>query len=61
MTAEEIKAHYKLEIEKAESAMEKNLLKAEMNHKLKLVDLNEDTNYQTRASESKFECIGCGS
>jgi len=41
--------------------MEKNLLKAEMNHKLKLVDLNEDTNYQTRASESKFECIGCGS
>ena len=42
MTAEEIKAHYKLEIEKAGSAMEKNLLKAEMNHKLKLVDLNED-------------------
>lgn len=59
MTAEEIKAHYKLEIEKAETAMEKNLLKAEMNHKLKLVDLNEETDYQKRASESKFECIGC--
>lgn len=61
MTVEEIKAHYMSEIEKAETAMEKNLLKAEMNHKLKLMDLNQDADYSALAAKSKFECIGCGS
>jgi hypothetical protein len=61
MTVEEIKTHYTGEIENAETAMEKNLLKAEMNHKIKLLDLNAEADYSKLASESKFDCIGCGS
>lgn len=61
MTVEEIKGHYMSEIEKAETAMEKNLLKAEMNHKVKLMEMNANTNFQQMREESQFECIGCGS
>lgn len=59
MTVEEIKSHYSGLIEQADTAMEKNLLKAEMNHKLKLLDLNQETDYQKMSSDSQFECIGC--
>lgn len=59
MKVEEIKSHYEKLIEQAETAMEKNLLKAEMNHKLKLLELNQETDYDKMASDSQFECIGC--
>jgi|DEB0MinimDraft_6_1074348.scaffolds.fasta_scaffold431791_1 hypothetical protein len=59
MTAIEIKEEYALKMNNAESMMEKNLLNAEMKHKLKLVNAGEETDYTKRASESDFECIGC--
>lgn len=61
MTENQIREEYALKMDKAETSMERNLMKAEMNHKLKLINAGEETNYQNRASESKFECVGCGS
>jgi len=59
MSIKEIKAHYAQEIEKAQSSMDKNLLKAEMNHKIKVLELGIDPKAGRDASQ--FECIGCGS
>ena len=62
MTVEKIKAHYASEIEKADSALEKNLLKAEMEHKLKTLNLGyTDEELKEMRDKSQFECEGCGS
>jgi hypothetical protein len=61
MSELEIQEHYKQQIEQADSFLEKNLLKAEMNHKLKLASVGESTDYAQASSNSDFECIGCGS
>jgi hypothetical protein len=61
MNKQQIIDHYQKEIDNAETPMEKNLLEAEMEHKIKLLDLGEETNYSKKQSDSDFECIACGS
>ena len=53
MTAEKIKAHYASEIEKADNVLEKNLLRAEMEHKLKTLDLGYTDEELKEMRESK--------
>jgi len=62
MTKENITNQYTQKIKDAESVMEKNLLKAEMNHKLKTLDLGLDAErLKELRDSSQFECEGCGS
>lgn len=62
MTREEIIQKYESEIEKSDSTMEKNLLVAEMNHKLKLLSVDlTDEDIKRMRDESDYECEGCGS
>jgi hypothetical protein len=64
MTDKEIKIRedYQAKMDEVDTAFEKNIIKAEMEHKLKMLHegINEDDNKQAR-EESQFDCIGCGS
>ena len=57
MTKEELRASYQKQIEQANTELEKGLLRAELNHKLR--NLGKDFKKEREASQ--FECIGCGS
>lgn len=59
MSKKEIKEHYAARIEAAETAFEKNMINAELNHKLQMIENGIDAEADRKASQ--FECIGCGS
>jgi len=60
MNKEELKIKYTNKINQTETELSKNLLKAELKHKLKMIEKGIDTDKE-RSKNSDFECIGCGS
>lgn len=46
-------------IDSAENAMSKNILKAERDHKIKLTEAGQETDYSIQASKSPYVCEGC--
>jgi hypothetical protein len=63
MTLQEIKEQLQIDLEQADSVFEKNLLKAEYDHKIKLLGLKDEIQAIDikKPGDSDFECIGCGS
>jgi hypothetical protein len=57
MSKKEIKEQYRMQIEKAGSHFEKQMLQAERDHKLKMLDLNVDE--EKSREDSHFVCVGC--
>jgi hypothetical protein len=60
MSKREIKEHYAAKMEAAETAFEKSMINAELNHKLQMIENGIDPFEQMRRN-SEFECINCGS
>lgn len=61
MSIEDLKEEYRKKKDLAEGVFEKNLLDAELNHKIKLLSVSEEADMAIRRDESEFECFGCGS
>lgn len=60
-TEQTIKDHYTKLINESSTLMEAKMLEGEMNYKLRLLDEGIDTVTITDASDSDYECFGCGS
>lgn len=56
MTKEEVKKHYEELIEKTESSFQKNILNAEMEHQLKMIDQGITPDFTPGD-----DCLFCGS
>lgn len=57
---QELQTQLLTDLDEADSTFEKNLLKAEYEHKLKLLGLKEEISINN-TNENGFECVGCGS
>ncbi len=58
MTKEELKNSYAKQIEQATTELDKGLLRAELEHKIKMLDAGVNAD-EEREKASSFECIGC--
>ena len=60
-TEKEIREFYAKKIEDAETAFEKNVIRAEMEHKVKTAQLGyTDEELKAMRDASDYECEGCG-
>ena len=62
MTKIELKAELEANLANAESDFEKNMIKAEYEHKLKLLGLQDEIDLRKlNEDNSDYTCVGCGS
>jgi hypothetical protein len=59
MSKLEIQEQYREKIAQAETSFEKSMIKAEMEHQLKMIEQGIDAEADRKASQ--FQCLGCGS
>jgi len=57
---QELQKQFKQDLDSANGTFEKNLIKAEYEHRIKLLGLKEEINLNATSQDSDFECIGCG-
>jgi hypothetical protein len=59
MSKLQIQEQYKEKIASADTIFEKQMIEAEMKHKIRMIEEGIDAKAQRDASQ--YECIGCGS